>query len=237
MLSNNTELSATYKTTEADAKDVALTFDAKNEAKVSLGEGVKAASAEYTAENVNAYVVELVDGKWLTKTDSGKTTYLKGAGNVEYITGEYTAVENASNGSINSGNITVVAEDGVTTETYTITVTKGDELDAPELTAFYGYQVKAYSGTASSKNDTYRTVTFTNGDKIELAQLSATVTNGTVKAYEYWDGAANGGNGAYATITGDLTVSSKVDATWVRLTVTGNDGNTYYFVLNTVYQA
>ena len=23
----------------------------------------------------------------------------------------------------------------------------------------------------------------------------------------------------------------------VRLTVTGNDGNTYYFVLNTVYQA
>ena len=128
MLSNNTELSATYKTTEADAKDVALTFDAKNEAKVSLGEGVKAASAEYTAENVNAYVVELVDGKWLTKTDSGKTTYLKGAGNVEYITGEYTAVKDASNGSINSGDIIVVAEDGVTTETYTITVTAGADL-------------------------------------------------------------------------------------------------------------
>ena len=123
MLSNNTELSATYKTTEADAKDVALTFDAKNEAKVSLGGGVKAASAEYTAENVNAYVVTPVDGKWLTKTDSGKTTYLKGAGNVTYITGEYTAVEDASNGSINSGDIIVVAEDGVTTETYTITVT------------------------------------------------------------------------------------------------------------------
>ena len=128
MLSNNTELSATYKTTEADAKDVALTFDAKNEAKVSLGEGVKAASAEYTAENVNAYVVELVDGKWLTKTDSGKTTYLKGAGNVGYITGEYTAVKDASNGSINSGDIIVVAEDGVTTETYTITVTAGADL-------------------------------------------------------------------------------------------------------------
>ena len=123
MLSNNTELSATYKTTEADAKDVALTFDAKNEAKVSLGGGVKAASAEYTAENVNAYVVTPVDGKWLTKTDSGKTTYLKGAGNVTYITGQYTAVEDASNGSINSGDIIVVAEDGVTTETYTITVT------------------------------------------------------------------------------------------------------------------
>ena len=170
-------------------------------------------------------------------SDSNVTVYLKGAGNVAYYIGKYAATENAANGSVNTGDITVVAEDGVTTETYTITVTKGDELDAPELTAFYGYQVQAYSGSASSKNDTYRTVTFTNGDKIELAQLSATVTNGTAKAYEYWDAAANGGNGAYATITGNLTVSSTPDITWVRLTVTGNDGNTYYFVLNTVYQA
>ena len=237
MLSNNTELTASYKTTDADAKDIALTFDAKNDAKVDLADGKEAASVKYAAKDVNAYVESLTNGQWLVNTDSNVTVYLKGAGNVAYYIGKYAATENAANGSVNTGDITVVAEDGVTTETYTITVTKGDELDAPELTAFYGYQVKAYSGSASSKNDTYRTVTFTDGDKIELAKLGATVTNGTVTAYEYWDGAANGGVGAYATITGDLTVSSTVDATWVRLTVTGNDGNTYYFVLNTVYQA
>ena len=237
MLSNNTELTASYKTTDADAKDIALTFDAKNAAKVDLADGKEAASVKYAAKDVNAYVESLTKGQWLVNTDSNVTVYLKGAGNVAYYIGKYAATENAANGSVNTGDITVVAEDGVTTETYTITVTKGDELDAPELTAFYGYQVQAYSGSASSKNDTYRTVTFTNGDKIELAQLSATVTNGTVKAYEYWDAAANSGNGAYATITGDLTVSSTPDITWVRLTVTGNDGNTYYFVLNTVYQA
>ena len=237
MLSNNTELTASYKTTDADAKDIALTFDAKNAAKVDLADGKKADSVKYAAKDVNAYVVPLTMGQWLVNTDSNVTVYLKGAGNVAYYIGKYAATENAANGSVNTGDITVVAEDGVTTETYTITVTKGDELDAPELTAFYGYQVQAYSGSDPSKNDTYRTVTFTNGDKIELAQLSATVTNGTVKAYEYWDAAANGGHGAYATITGDLTVSSTPDITWVRLTVTGNDGNTYYFVLNTVYQA
>ena len=237
MLSNNTELTASYKTTDADAKDIALTFDAKNDVKVDLADGKEAASVKYAAKDVNAYVESLTNGQWLVNTDSNVTVYLKGAGNVAYYIGKYAATENAANGSVNTGDITVVAEDGVTTETYTITVTKGDELDAPELTAFYGYQVQAYSGSASSKNDTYRTVTFTNGDKIELAQLSATVTNGTVKAYEYWDAAANGGNGAYATITGNLTVSSTPDITWVRLTVTGNDGNTYYFVLNTVYQA
>ena len=237
MLSNNTELTASYKTTDADAKDIALTFDAKNAAKVDLADGKEAASVKYAAKDVNAYVESLTKGQWLVNTDSNVTVYLKGAGNVAYYIGKYAATENAANGSVNTGDITVVAEDGVTTETYTITVTKGDELDAPELTSFYGYQVQAYSGSNPSKNDTYRTVTFTNGDKIELAQLSATVTNGTVKAYEYWDGAANGGNGAYATITGDLTVSSAADKTWVRLTVTGNDGNTYYFVLNTVYQA
>ena len=237
MLSNNTELTASYKTTDTDAKDIALTFDAKNDAKVDLADGKEAASVKYAAKDVNAYVEPLTAGKWLVNTDSDVTVYLKGAGNVAYYIGKYAATENAANGSVNTGDITVVAEDGVTTETYTITVTKGDELDAPELTAFYGYQVQAYSGSDPSKNDTYRTVTFTNGDKIELAQLSATVTNGTVKAYEYWDAAANGGHGAYATITGDLTVSSTPDITWVRLTVTGNDGNTYYFVLNTVYQA
>ena len=237
MLSNNTELTASYKTTDADAKDIALTFDAKNAAKVDLADGKAADSVKYAAKDVNAYVVPLTMGQWLVNTDSNVTVYLKGAGNVAYYIGKYAATENAANGSVNTGDITVVAEDGVTTETYTITVTKGDELDAPELTAFYGYQVKAYSGSDPNKNDAYRTVTFTDGDKIELAKLSATVTNGTVKAYEYWDGAANGGNGAYATITGDLTVSSAADATWVRLTVTGNDGNTYYFVLNTVYQA
>ena len=237
MLSNNTELTASYKTTDADAKDIALTFDAKNAAKVDLADGKEADSVKYAAKDVNAYVESLTKDQWLVNTDSNVTVYLKGAGNVAYYIGKYAATENAANGSVNTGDITVVAEDGVTTETYTITVTKGDELDAPELTAFYGYQVQAYSGSDPSNNDTYRTVTFTNGDKIELAQLSATVTNGTVKAYEYWDGAANGGHGAYATITGDLTVSSTPDITWVRLTVTGNDGNTYYFVLNTVYQA
>ena len=237
MLSNNTELTASYKTTDADDKDIALTFDAKNAAKVDLADGKAADSVKYAAKDVNAYVVPLTMGQWLVNTDSNVTVYLKGAGNVAYYIGKYAATENAANGSVNTGDITVVAEDGVTTETYTITVTKGDELDAPELTAFYGYQVMAYSGSDPNKNDAYRTVTFTDGDKIELAKLSATVTNGTVKAYEYWDGAANGGNGAYATITGDLTVSSAADVTWVRLTVTGNDGNTYYFVLNTVYQA
>ena len=146
-----------------------------------------------------------------------------------------TITGDATFGESKQATVTVVSEDDTKTNVYTVTLA-AKEVVAPELTSFYGYQVKAYSGTDSNKNDTYRTVTFTNGDKIELAQLSATVTNGTVKAYEYWDGAANGGHGAYATITGNLTVSSAVDATWVRLTVTGNDGNTYYFVLNTVYQ-
>ena len=147
-----------------------------------------------------------------------------------------TITGDATFGESKQATVTVVSEDDTKTNVYTVTLA-AKEVVAPELTAFYGYQVKAYSGSDPSKNDTYRTVTFTDGDKIELAKLGATVTNGTVTAYEYWDGAANGGNGAYATITGDLTVSSTVDATWVRLTVTGNDGNTYYFVLNTVYQA
>ena len=147
-----------------------------------------------------------------------------------------TIAGDATFGESNQATVTVVSEDDTKTNVYTVTLA-AKEVVAPELTSFYGYQVKAYSGSDPNKNDAYRTVTFTDGDKIELAKLSATVTNGTVKAYEYWDGAANGGNGAYATITGDLTVSSAADATWVRLTVTGNDGNTYYFVLNTVYQA
>ena len=147
-----------------------------------------------------------------------------------------TIAGDATFGESKQATVTVVSEDDTKTNVYTVTLA-AKEVVAPELTSFYGYQVKAYSGSDSNKNDAYRTVTFTDGDKIELAKLSATVTNGTVKAYEYWDGAANGGNGAYATITGDLTVSSAADATWVRLTVTGNDGNTYYFVLNTVYQA
>ena len=147
-----------------------------------------------------------------------------------------TIAGDATFGESKQATVTVVSEDDTKTNVYTVTLA-AKEVVAPELTSFYGYQVQAYSGSDPSKNDTYRTVTFTNGDKIELAQLSATVTNGTVKAYEYWDVAANGGNGAYATITGDLTVSSAADKTWVRLTVTGNDGNTYYFVLNTVYQA
>ena len=147
-----------------------------------------------------------------------------------------TIAGDATFGESKQATVTVVSEDDTKTNVYTVTLA-AKEVVAPELTSFYGYQVKAYSGSDPNKNDAYRTVTFTDGDKIELAKLSATVTNGTVKAYEYWDGAANGGNGAYATITGDLTVSSAADATWVRLTVTGNDGNTYYFVLNTVYQA
>ena len=146
-----------------------------------------------------------------------------------------TITGDATFGESKQATVTVVSEDDTKTNVYTVTLA-AKEVVAPELTAFYGYQVQAYSGSDSSKNDTYRTVTFTNGAKIELAQLSATVTNGTVKAYEYWDAAANSGHGAYATITGDLTVSSTPDITWVRLTVTGNDGNTYYFVLNTVYQ-
>ena len=177
MLSNNTELTASYKTTDTDAKDIALTFDAKNDAKVDLADGKEAASVKYAAKDVNAYVESLTAGKWLVNTDSDVTVYLKGAGNVAYYIGKYATTQNAANGSVNTGDITVVAEDGVTTETYTITVTKGDELDAPELTAFYGYQVKAYSGSDPNKNDAYRTVTFTDGDKIELAKLSATVTN------------------------------------------------------------
>ena len=147
-----------------------------------------------------------------------------------------TIAGDATFGESKQATVTVVSEDDTKTNVYTVTLA-AKEVVAPELTSFYGYQVKAYSGSDPNKNDAYRTVTFTDGDKIELAKLSATVTNGTVKAYEYWDGAANGGNGAYATITGDLTVSSAADATWVRLTVTGNDGKTYYFVLNTVYQA
>ena len=147
-----------------------------------------------------------------------------------------TIAGDATFGESKQATVTVVSEDDTKTNVYTVTLA-AKEVVAPELTSFYGYQVKAYSGSDPNKNDAYRTVTFTDGDKIELAKLSATVTNGTVKAYEYWDGAANGGNGAYATITSDLTVSSAADATWVRLTVTGNDGNTYYFVLNTVYQA
>ena len=152
------------------------------------------------------------------------------------LTKTRSSLSNKVFGESKQATVTVVSEDDTKTNVYTVTLA-AKEVVAPELTSFYGYQVQAYSGSNPSKNDTYRTVTFTNGDKIELAQLSATVTNGTVKAYEYWDGAANGGNGAYATITGDLTVSSAADKTWVRLTVTGNDGNTYYFVLNTVYQA
>ena len=147
-----------------------------------------------------------------------------------------TIAGDATFGESKQATVTVVSEDDTKTNVYTVTLA-AKEVVAPELTAFYGYQVKAYAGKLSDQTGTYRTVTFTDGDKIELAKLGATVTNGTVKAYEYWDGAANGGNGAYATITGDLTVSSSVDATWVRLTVTGANGNTYYFVLNTVYQA
>ena len=72
---------------------------------------------------------------------------------------------------------------------------------------------------------------FTHGSTIEFSKLSAVSTTGTVTKYETWDDAAN----AWIEVTGDLTVSERVNTTWVRVTVTLN-GDNHLFVLNTIYR-
>ena len=126
--------------------------------------------------------------------------------------------------------VTVVSEDDTKTNVYTVTLA-AKEVVAPELTSFYGYQVVQYTGSNSWKDDTYRTVWFTEGSTIEMSKLSAVSTTGTVTKYETWDDAAN----AWVEVTGNLTVSETVDTTWVRVTVTLN-GVDHLFVLNTIYR-
>ena len=120
-LRNNTELTASYKTNAVDAKDVNLTFE-DGKAEAALTGTDKLASLTYAAEDHNAYVETPNQNEWLVvKNDDASKVYLKGVDeNVIYQVGKYTVTSTAE--SFNQ-TITVTAEDGVTTETYTIKVT------------------------------------------------------------------------------------------------------------------
>ena len=120
-LHNNTELTASYKTNAVDAKDVNLTFE-DGKAEAALTGTDKLASLTYAAEDHNAYVESPTNNAWLVvKNDDASKVYLKGADeDVKYQVGKYTVTSAAE--SFNQ-TITVTAEDGVTTETYTIKVT------------------------------------------------------------------------------------------------------------------
>ena len=119
-LHNNTELTASYKTNAVDAKDVNLTFE-DGKAEAALTGTDKLASLTYAAEDHNAYVESPTNNAWLVvKNDDASKVYLKGADeDVKYQVGKYTATFTTE--SFES-TITVTAEDGVTTEKYSIKV-------------------------------------------------------------------------------------------------------------------
>ena len=206
----------TYTTVDGKTANGVMTFE-KNDFTKTLENDATVGTATITANDKNASV-SYASG-WLVNLDGG-----------DFYVANYVDKTDA----LTSGHkysVTVTAEDGVTTATYTFKLTNGDTTAAPDLKSFYGYQVKAYDGGLSYANDTYRTVWFTHGSTIEFSNLSAVSTTGTVTKYETWDDAAN----AWIEVTGDLTVSESVNTTWVRVTVTLN-GTNYPFVLNTIYR-
>ena len=206
----------TYTTVDGKTANGVMTFE-KNAFTKTLENDAKVGSAKLSANDKNASV-SYASG-WLVNLDAG-----------DFYVANYTFNQDPVV-SATQYDVTVTAEDGVTTATYTFKLTDGDTTAAPDLKSFYGYQVKAYDGGLSYANDTYRTVWFTHGSTIEFSKLSAVSTTGTVTKYETWDDAAN----AWIEVTGDLTVSESVNTTWVRVTVTLN-GDNHLFVLNTIYR-
>ena len=205
----------TYTTVDGKTANGVMTFE-KNAFTKTLENDAKVGSAKLSANDKNASVS--YSKGWLVNLDGG-----------DFYVANYTFNQDPVV-SATQYDVTVTAEDGVTTATYTFKLTNGDTTAAPDLTSFYGYQVKAYAGNLAS-NETYRTVWFTEGSTIEKSNLSAVSTTGTVTKYETWDDAAN----AWVEVTGNLTVSETVDITWVRVTVTLN-GVEHLFVLNTIYR-
>ena len=205
----------TYTTVDGKTANGVMTFE-KNDFTKTLENDATVGTATITANDKNASTY--YSKGWLVNLDGG-----------DFYVANYVAKTDP----LTSGHkysVTVTAEDGVTTATYTYTITDGKITAAPDLTSFYGYQVKAYAGHLAG-NDTYRTVWFTEGSTIEMSKLSAVSTTGTVTKYETWDDAAK----AWVEVTGNLTVSETVDITWVRVTVTLN-GVEHLFVLNTIYR-
>ena len=205
----------TYTTVDGKTANGVMTFE-KNAFTKTLENDAKVGSAKLSANDKNASVS--YSKGWLVNLDGG-----------DFYVANYTFNQDPVV-SATQYTVTVTAEDGVTTATYTFKLTNGDTTAAPDLTSFYGYQVKAYGGNLTG-NETYRTVWFTEGSTIEFSKLTATSTTGTVTKYETWDDAAN----AWVEVTGNLTVSENVDTTWVRVTVTLN-GDNHLFVLNTIYR-
>ena len=192
------------------------------ETKLNNDEVGVANSATYAAVDLNTNADYDANELWLSPTHA----------NGEYYVGKHGVAGEALVGANNGYVVSVLtAEDGLTTAKYMWKIENGDATAAPDLTNFYGYQVVQYTGSNSWKDDTYRTVWFTEGSTIEMSKLSAVSTTGTVTKYETWDDAAN----AWVEVTGNLTVSETVDTTWVRVTVTLN-GVDHLFVLNTIYR-
>ena len=206
----------TYTTVDGKTANGVMTFE-KNDFTKTLENDATVGTATITANDKNASTY--YSKGWLVNLDDGDF----------YVANYVAKTDPLTNG--HKYSVTVTAEDGVTTATYTFKLTNGDTTAAPDLTSFYGYQVKAYDGGLSYANDTYRTVWFTHGSTIEFSKLAATSTTGTVTKYETWDDAAK----AWVEVTGNLTVSETVDITWVRVTVTLN-GVEHLFVLNTIYR-
>ena len=217
-LSDDVSAKGAYTYTTVDGKTVKadMVFDAKNAFTKTLENDAKVGSAKLSANDKNASVS--YSKGWLVNLDGG-----------DFYVANYTFNQDPVV-SATQYDVTVTAEDGVTTATYTFKLTNGDATAAPDLKSFYGYQVKAYGGNLTG-NETYRTVWFTEGSTIEMSKLSAVSTTGTVTKYETWDDAAN----AWVEVTGNLTVSETVDTTWVRVTVTLNSVE-HLFVLNTIYR-
>jgi len=129
-LSDNVDLTASYKTNAEDAKDTALNF-VKNDEGVYVGaatlaRGVQNASYKYEAADKNVRINNVaLDTAWGWFTANTETTTVINE-NVKYWTGNFKATVTEA-GSV-TATIKVMAEDGVTERTYLIDIDAGEAL-------------------------------------------------------------------------------------------------------------
>ena len=189
-LSNDASLkSSSYLTNEsATAVDFAFengAYTGKTAADTTI------ASVAVVANNKNAYV-EYRNGAWLVKTE--------GSGDDAYLVANYDATKNATSGV--ELEFTVTAEDGLTTKTYTVTLTNGsvtaqwstpDDAKCSWLGESQDATTGLYTGKVRTTDDTMTIAEFTqhygatkifytakNGAEEKVLDSSATELNQTV---------------------------------------------------------
>ena len=231
-LRNNTELTASYKTDAVDAKDVNLTFE-DGKAEAALTGTDKLASLTYAAEDHNAYVETPNQNEWLVvKNDNASKVYLKGVDeDVIYQVGKYTVTSTAE--SFNQ-TITVTAEDGVTTETYTIKVTntahscKDVTWDNSKITYTLAWDGDAVKVTVDNNS----TLTVKDlKDALYIHEAGSEKACATAQGIVIYDTVI--GNNAH--VAAD-TLPITADMTDLVAIATAEDGTTYQFSITVVAQ-